>query len=363
LQVVFTGSATDIDQPRLTGDLSLSTASLRGFASWLGSPIGPGSTLGPASLSGTGQYRDKQLSVENAQLALDGNTATGALKVTIASRPDVSGTLAFTSLDLSPYFAGLWGAQQPGADWRNVHFDTDWLRQLTADIRLSAAAAEIGALHFGNTAASVSLRDARLEIGIAQAAFSAGSVTGSLAVTYPADAKVPKVEAQLHATGVDLAAAAPSLGLPNGLLGAASVVADVTSQGSQFGALVSGLAGTLRFNLEQGAFPLLGIAEIARASGTGTASPQIESTAPTAVTALSAGFSLSGGVALLERGKVIASNFTADVQGWVGLTDGSLGLNGTIQPGPPTAPTGAPAPFTIDGTLARPTARPLAVAN
>jgi hypothetical protein len=51
------------------------------------------------------------------------------------------------------------------------------------------------------------------------------------------------------------------------------------------------------------------------------------------------------------------------VQGWVGLTDGSLGLNGTIQPGAPGAPAGAPAPFTIDGTLVRPTARPLAVAN
>ena len=74
ISVVFTGAAADLETPRLTGDLRLSTPSLRGFAAWLGSPIGPGSTLGPASISGKAVFRERVLSMESAELSLDGNS-------------------------------------------------------------------------------------------------------------------------------------------------------------------------------------------------------------------------------------------------------------------------------------------------
>ena len=58
--------------------------------------------------------------MENAEFALDGNTATGALKVAISPKLDITGTLAFDALDLSPYFAGLSTAIATSADWRRV---------------------------------------------------------------------------------------------------------------------------------------------------------------------------------------------------------------------------------------------------
>lgn len=107
VSMILTGAAEDYPLPQLTGALKLSTSSLRRLAGWLGSPIGSGNTLGQASLFGTAEFRDGVLSVDDAELTLDGNSASGALKITAAAEPEISGTLAFDALDLTPYFAGL----------------------------------------------------------------------------------------------------------------------------------------------------------------------------------------------------------------------------------------------------------------
>jgi hypothetical protein len=78
---------------------------------------------------------------------------------------------------------------------------------------------------------------------------------------------------------------------------------------------------------------------------------------------------------------VVTPAYSADIRGWVGLKDGSLGLNGSIKTGAPDAsalvsadatgaelapiPAGAPEPlrFTIEGTLAEPIARAVVAAN
>ena len=57
VSMIFSGQANNYPLPHLTGALKLSSSSLRRFANWLGSPIGPGSTLGQASLFGTAELR------------------------------------------------------------------------------------------------------------------------------------------------------------------------------------------------------------------------------------------------------------------------------------------------------------------
>ena len=76
-----------------------------------------------------------------------------------------------TALDLTPYFAGLSAALSLGPDWRRVALPTDWFGEMSADIRLSADSVKLGGFNAGSTAASVSLRDRRLEVGLARAAF------------------------------------------------------------------------------------------------------------------------------------------------------------------------------------------------
>ena len=144
ISAIFTGQADDYPLPKLAGALKLSTPSLRRFASWLGSPIGPGSTLGPASGFGTAMFDANGLSVENAEFTLDGNDASGALKVAVSPKLDIAGTLAFNALDLSPYFAGLSTAMSTTSDWRHVALATDWFADVNADVRLSASSVRLG---------------------------------------------------------------------------------------------------------------------------------------------------------------------------------------------------------------------------
>jgi len=358
IAIVFSGEAAGVDTPQLTGALTMTTPSLRGFAAWLGSPIGPGSTLGPASLAGAATYRDNVLSVESAALTLDGNSADGALSVAVAARPEITGTLDFPALDLTPYFAGLSAALTNSGDWRRVGIDTDWFGNLLADIRLSAASLRAGSLQFGSTAAGVILNDARVEIGLAGADFNGGSLSGDLTITDIPDRPDANIEVQLHATDFDVAEAAPAFGLPSGLSGTASIALDLAGGGQDFDSLMNTLGGTGTLSIENGALPLFGIAELAAApSGTNPATP--DSGAVTPVEVFAARLSFREGIATLEEAEIAAADFTADAAGRIGLVDGGLNLRGTVQP----AGASGSLAFEIDGTLARPLPRTLVLAN
>ena len=347
LAMVFRGTAADFNRPRLTGDLSLTTPSLRGFAAWLGSPIGPGSTLGPASLAGTADFVEGVLSVENARLTLDGNDATGAVKVTASARPDISGTLAFANLDLTPYFSGVVSTVRSGG-WQDLDIDTEWFRDLTADVRLSAGSVQIGSVRFGEAAASASLREARLEIGIAEAEFSGGALTGNVAISRtPAGPET--IEAQLRANGFDLAQAAPALGLPASLAGTASVAMDFAGHAADLGSLIADLGGTASLSVRNGSIPLFGIADFA-AGAPGNAVFASDNSVTSPVSDLAARLSFAAGAATLEEATVVAADFSVAAAGRIGLVDGSLDVDGSVRPG-----SGAPPiPFSLNGSLARP---------
>jgi AsmA protein len=360
LAMIFDGEASEYPDPRLSGGLKLSTPSLRGFASWLGSPLGPGSTLGPASIFGSAVYKDGLLAVGNAEITLDGNAASGALTITAAARPDIAGTLDFATLDLTPYFAGLAGALRDSADWRNVALATGWLHAFTADIRLSSGSVRLGEIEAGDTAASVSLREARLEIGLARAVLDGGVLAGDFAVV-DLNGAPGLVEAQLRAKDVSLAATAAALGLPESTSGAGSAVLDVATSGGTPGDLLRNLGGSGNIELRNGAMPLFGMAELA-AGGTAPPDSGFATGVAAPFTSVSAELTFGRGIGVLDRASVSTSAFNAEARGWIGLLDGSLGLTGTVWPGAGGVTTEA-RQFTIEGTLRRPVARSLALAN
>ena len=360
INIGFNGEAAELDAVRLSGDLNLETPSLRGFASWLGSPIGPGSTLGAASLAGSAIVQEGVLSVEDAQLALDGNSASGALAVTLAAEPEVTGTLALQRLDLTPYFAGLETGVGDGESWREARIETDWFRDLGADLRISAASVNLGGFGFGESAASLSIRDATLEIGIAKAELYGGSLSGDLTVSDGGKPREALWVAQLRAADFDLGRLAPQLGLPAGLAGTTTIATDMTSAGQEFGLILTSLGGTSTVQLRNGALPLFGLPELA-AAGSGAAAAQgADASEVSPISLAAARLSFSGGAAILDRASSAAQNFTAAATGRIGLTDGSLNVSGTVQP---AAPAAAPQPFVIEGTLGSPVTRSVALAN
>ena len=339
---------------QLAGALNLSTPSLRNFVAWLGGDLGDGAGLGAASLAGAASLDGNVLSVEEAAVTLDGNSATGAVGVTLAAQPEISGTLDFSALDLTPYFTGVAASLDRADDWRQVGIDTDWFGNLVADIRLSAASVTAGSLTFGETAATLLLKDARMEVGLAGAAFDGGTVTGALAIFDIPDMPEASYDMQLRATGVDLAQAAPAFGLPSDLSGIASLSVDVAAGGLGFDTLMTTLGGGGTVSIANGSVPLFGIDAIAAgASGNEAAADRA-----VPVEALEARIGFGQGIATLEEVAVQAADFTANATGAIGLLDGVLRLTGTVQPA-----AGTPRAFQIDGTVAAPQVSTQALAN
>jgi hypothetical protein len=110
--------------------------------------------------------------------------------------------------------------------------------------------------------------------------------------------------------------------------------------------------------------PVFGIASVAAQTGVAADPAPIDNLSPVPVEAVSAGFSFSGGLAILERSRLTTASYAADVQGWIALRDGTLGLNGEVRTKIAAADTAAASdtasdepqgfPFTIGGTLADP---------
>ena len=378
ISLIFNGKAHDYPEATVEGGLKVSTPSLRRFASWLGSPIGPGSTLAQTSGFGTATFNNEGLSVENAEFMLDGNGASGALKIALLPKLDITGTVAFNTLNLTPYADGFSAAMALAPDWRKVALPANWLRDISADIRFSANSVQIGELTAGAAAASLSVRDGRLEIGLARAVFGDGSFSGAIAITDSPQTSEASVEAQLRANDIPFVAPATTLGLPEAVSGTVTLLVDVSAAGRDVGALIAGLSGTARLSVKDGAVPLFGLDDIASAAAGQTNNVPEDGLATTPVTSVSIGLNFSGELATVEIGSVVTPAYSADLRGWIGLQDGSLGLNGAIGTGAqnvsaaatgtdiegtPGANAAEPLRFTIEGTLAEPVARPVAMVN
>ena len=237
-------------------------------------------------------------------------------------------------MNLTPYVDALSAAMSIAPDWRNVALPSSWLGDIGADIRLSADSVRIGGLAAGNAAASVSLRDGRLEIGLARAVFGDGSLSGALAISDPPHASEAVVEAQLRANDIAFAAPAATIGLPEAVSGTASLLVDVSTKGRDIGAhgrsaLRHGAArregrrrSAFRSRRDRRGGERPGRHAVGRGLGGDARDLRF------------ARAEFSGELGTVERGSVVTPSYSADLRGWIGLHDGSLGLNGAIKPGP-----------------------------
>lgn len=345
LSAVFNGQATELEKPRLVGELDLQVPSIGALAAWFGATAGPGEFLGGANLSGTAALTGAGLSMEGAQLSLQGGSARGALQVSFGTKPRVDGTLAFDRIDMTPYFDGLAAAWRANpANWRAMPVETAWLRGLDADLRLSAGTVRIGSAEFQNTAATLSLAAARLEIGLAHAGLAGGTLSGTVALSDFRDAKTSAAEATLRATEVAVEDVAEAIRPPLIRSGAASVSTQVSSSGRTFGALVENLNGSAGLTVLGGTLVDPGVTSIL--NGARERQPST-----LAFDRLEARLAFADGAAMLESSTLRSPDLTVEMTGRTSLADGALALSGIVER---SDAAGAPGTFLIGGTAAAP---------
>jgi AsmA protein len=277
----FAGKLAPGDRGQITApNATLTVSDVRGAVRWLGSYWLSGPGLATISAKGQLALDEHSMSFENAQFALDGNVANGALTAKLGDeRASLEGTLAFATFDIAPYASQATPyALSLATDWLSTIrlpglASPSLLREIDADIRISAANLTNGANRLGRCATSLSLKNGKLYGEIAELELDQG---GSGEGQFTIDMGGEETSYALHAdlkdidfSGVSVAPLAPRF-IADGTGG---IVLELTAHGATEAEIARSLSGTVAVNLEEGG--LLGI-DLNALPVAATAEPPVE---------------------------------------------------------------------------------------
>jgi AsmA protein len=319
LRLSFQGNAYAGAGVGLDGDLNLATPSVRRVLAWGGHNLGEGSTLGAGSIKAKARVAGANFTFSDATLELDGNEAAGSIRLALGGqRPSLQGTLAFNSIDVSPYMETLRAGLANSSDWDPVAIDLPVLRDTDLDLRVSAQHVVIGNARLGAAAASAVGTGGRVSLDIGELQIYGGTIQAALT----ADLTQPTMTATMRVTLTDVPTK-EVLGAIAGIEtvdGIASATIDASGRADTWNALVRTATGFASVRLANCAIGGFDIGEFARdnsedVTGSVEASTKFES--------------ISGTVTL-SGGSVTTTNLVADGETYaVTLEEGSASL---LQP-------------------------------
>lgn len=250
----FDGRMATAEGLDLAGQGEISLKSVRQIARWLGALWSSGPGLRDASVRGQVALTGPTLSVEQAQIRMDENEATGALAVTFAgARPQVSGTLAYKSFDAMRYLAG-----GPAEQREFVNLSSIASRLLTAplgmildaDLRVSADRVLLGSVEFGRSAATVALKDGRLLADLAELRFNGGEGSGQVGADFTGFH--PKLTIRGKLENVDLGRVSKAVSDHVVVQAPATLIADLWATGATPEEVIASLTGKISVRSSEG---------------------------------------------------------------------------------------------------------------
>ncbi len=254
----------------LTGtQIDITIPNVRSLARSLGHTWPSGAGFKDFAARGTLDWTGPTLSVTGGRYWLDGNEATGTMAVTLhPERPLVAGTLAFGSLDLTPYLA-LAATSAQAAEQRpqraivpapsmiealKAEPDLRWpmLGLVDADLRVSAQDVRIASFEAGRTAASVTIKAGQLIFNVAEVLLDGGS-RGVFEFGVTGTASYPNYLLRGRLEETDLTVASHALVGMAVIRARGQAVFDVSSSGTSGADVLSRVNGKLDINLPEGA--------------------------------------------------------------------------------------------------------------
>jgi AsmA protein len=255
LKLAFDGTASAQPSLKVEGTLGVDAPSLRDAMLWTGKNKIPFGGFGRFALRAQSTLGGGVISLSNANVELDGNTAEGALTFSNGDFRMVQATLASDTLDLTPYVSGVRLLAANKRNWDQLPITLDGIENLNLDLRLSAARIKIAQAELGRTAVAANMRDGKLDITIGEAQAFGGVMKGSVGLAI-ADGGV-EANSHLQFTDVDLENCLHEVFGVQKLTGRGNMTLNVDGSGDSVLALTNTLNGTASVNAHSGA--LLGI--------------------------------------------------------------------------------------------------------
>lgn len=350
LRVAFDGKGMIADMLQLDGAIEASSPDLAKAWRLFGRDLGSTELLRGFSIAGRMRSLGFAATLSDAAVAVDGNKGEGVVSVRLdAVRPQVRGTLALDTLDVTRYLARL-----SATDWRTVPTDRPALGKADLDLRLSASQVKAGAARLERVAATLLVKDGRVDAELGEATLAGGSVRAILRGE-------PKDDG-LRTTGRLIIANAAAGGLATviGLTGVEdgrlSLTLEGESSASDLDGLLAGIAG--RFTAEGRAVSLKGmnaVASGARYLPIAQKTPVASGAATFDKVAMDG--NLSGRLMQIRRIEADGAALAARLSGEASLATGLLSLRGQLsipEAGTKETTRRVTLPIRIGGTIAEP---------
>ena len=333
LNLLFTGSAALKDQLTYAGDVTIAAPDLRKLAAAAGTQLPPGDIYKAFSLTGRTSGGTQDVLLKNATVTFDNVTGTGEAALSFGAKPRLTGTLATSAIDVTPYAKASGApAGKPAATtgWGATPIDLSPLRLVDADLTLKSKGIKFDKFDFGPSNVAVGLTGGKLIADLKQTSLFGGS--GSARFVADGSSAKPGIELQAK---MDKLALKDLLGAAAGftnLEGAGGHDIDLAGSGANLEALMSSLVGKGAITSDESVLKGVNLQELASAAVNAFTSKKFSAAAisPIAQTrfdALQTNFVMADGVAILTDMNIDTGAMTIAAGGALDIGRQQLTLN------------------------------------
>jgi AsmA protein len=343
LQGAFEGHADLREDFQLSGQVELSTSSLRAVGRWFGLPLFAADSLGKTSVKGDLTWARRALAFDKARIVVDGNEGNGRLALNLGgARPLIEATLDFAALNLTPYIEAartqFFGFELPVTWGASFDISLPMIRHLDADLRVSAHRVTLRNYTLGQGAATIAAQAGKLHADITELELPSGTLSAQVtaimseaAPRYALRAKVEKLEIGSVSARV--------AGVP-ALSGQATLAVDLTGTGYSLADLAKRLSGKATLAMPEGGRMALDLKALRAAAKTGVRGWTGLAKSPTSLDRLEARALIIEGVAFTEEVQARAGDVALTLTGRLGIADGNMDARLVLKGAP--APPGQP---------------------
>jgi AsmA protein len=328
----FDGTASLGENPYVDGRMSFSAPSVRRILEWSRTGLLHESTIGSVAMESRVMGDAQRLRFEEAEIALDGKPARGALDLLLTGRlPMVAGTLAFDTLDLRAFLSAF-TPLEPSAGSGPGIIDADFASQLNLDLRLSAAHATVGTIALADLAATARVDEGLAAFDISDASAFGGNIQAGL--RFDRKAAGSQVEMRLLASDVEGGAFGAAAGLTRlGPAGRGTVSVILKGDGSSWDALLAHANGSFSASFGQGGLSGVDIDGLLARAKDGAPFALAEAAADASpIDALELKANISNGTATIERAELRSPLHRISFAGVAPLASGELDLSAIAGP-------------------------------
>ncbi|MCJ2089086.1 AsmA family protein [Methylobacterium sp. E-005] len=325
--------------PVLAGQMRIETRSLPESLAWFGWHVPLSPLAGSFSLTGLFETADRSVSWTRLRVGVGQNVLEGAGAVVFspgeAPRLSVQATLAAETLDLAPLAEDA--ARLLGRD--PVPLALAPVTQGDLDLRLSAAAGQVGSVHVQDLAASVLVRDAAVEIAVNRARIEDGLIKGRVTLASGADPDETEMRLQGSLDRVDLGRLLGGIGGgARWLVGPAQGQFNVEARARDTAALLAHLGGRAALTMAGGGIAGLDLVDVVHRNGAVAPGSLARRNGWTAIDRAAVTLRFTEGLGEIVESGLVGPGVGASVQGHVSLPERRLDLKGDLALRSPADP-------------------------